>query len=70
MSLIRLCTTHWRNIIRSLLAGNGGTELIFNLVKHLAPKRALLLISGFAEYRQDLEVAGCKIRDYCLFYAL
>lgn len=49
-----------------VLAGNGETELIFNLVKYLAPKQALLLIPGFAEYRRALEAVGCDIREYCL----
>lgn len=49
-----------------VLAGNGETELIFNLVKYLALKRALLLTPGFAEYRRALEAAGCEICDYRL----
>ncbi|MCS3432133.1 threonine-phosphate decarboxylase [Klebsiella sp. BIGb0407] len=49
-----------------ILAGNGETELIFNLVKYLVPRRALLLTPGFAEYRRALEAIGCDIRDYRL----
>ncbi|MBS0848629.1 threonine-phosphate decarboxylase CobD [Citrobacter sp. JGM124] len=49
-----------------VLAGNGETELIFNLVKQLAPKRALLLTPGFAEYRRALDAVMCEIREYSL----
>ncbi|WBM69605.1 threonine-phosphate decarboxylase CobD [Buttiauxella sp. WJP83] len=49
-----------------VLAGNGETELIFNLVQHLAPRRALLLTPGFAEYRRALTRAGCEITDFHL----
>lgn len=49
-----------------IVAGNGETELIFNLVQYLAPKRALLLTPGFAEYRRALVRAGCEIVDFAL----
>lgn len=49
-----------------VVAGNGETELIFNLVQHLAPKRALLLTPGFAEYRRALRRVGCEIVDFAL----
>ncbi|MGB7801062.1 threonine-phosphate decarboxylase CobD [Buttiauxella sp.] len=49
-----------------VLAGNGETELIFNLVQQLAPRKALLLTPGFAEYRRALTRAGCEITDFPL----
>jgi threonine-phosphate decarboxylase len=49
-----------------VLAGNGETELIFNLVNWLKPRRALLLTPGFAEYRRALTGVGCQIEDYRL----
>jgi threonine-phosphate decarboxylase len=49
-----------------VLAGNGETELIFNLVQFLAPAKALLLTPGFAEYRRALTRAGCEIIDFPL----
>ena len=49
-----------------VLAGNGETELIFNLLRQLLPRRALLLTPGFAEYRRALGAIGCEIREYQL----
>ncbi|VYT75521.1 threonine-phosphate decarboxylase [Metakosakonia massiliensis] len=49
-----------------LLAGNGETESIFALVNALAPRRAMLVTPGFAEYRRALSLAGCDIVDYAL----
>ncbi|MEZ2576256.1 threonine-phosphate decarboxylase CobD [Buttiauxella ferragutiae] len=49
-----------------VLAGNGETELIFNLVQQLAPQKALLLTPGFAEYRRALTRIGCEITDFHL----
>jgi len=51
---------------RWLMAGNGETELIFQLLAHLAPRHALLLTPGFAEYRRVLSRVGCRISDYPL----
>lgn len=49
-----------------VLAGNGETELIFNLVQQLSPRTALLLTPGFAEYRRALTRVGCEIVDFQL----
>ncbi|SKC23133.1 L-threonine O-3-phosphate decarboxylase [Kosakonia radicincitans] len=49
-----------------LLAGNGETEVIFALVNALAPRRAMLITPGFAEYRRALRLAGCYIVDFPL----
>ncbi|WP_318358394.1 threonine-phosphate decarboxylase CobD [Enterobacter sp.] len=49
-----------------VLAGNGETEAIFTLVHGLAPRRALLVTPGFAEYRRALTLVGCEIRDFAL----
>jgi len=48
------------------IAGNGETELIYALVRTLAPRRAMLLVPGFAEYRRALQQQGCHIIDYAL----
>ncbi|WP_097504576.1 threonine-phosphate decarboxylase CobD [Escherichia coli] len=48
------------------IAGNGETELIYGLVRRLAPRRAMLLVPGFAEYRRALQQQGCEIIDYVL----
>ncbi|KMJ44045.1 threonine-phosphate decarboxylase [Xenorhabdus khoisanae] len=50
----------------SVIAGNGATELIYAVVRYLNPKRALLLIPGFAEYRRALQQIGAEIIDYPL----
>ncbi|MDX7997766.1 threonine-phosphate decarboxylase [Xenorhabdus sp. Reich] len=50
----------------SVMAGNGATELIYSMVRYLRPKRALLLIPGFAEYRRALQQVGAEIIDYPL----
>ena len=49
-----------------ILAGNGATELIFALTRHLKPRRALLPVPGFAEYRRALQREGCAIIDFPL----
>lgn len=49
-----------------LMAGNGETELIFALVNYLAPRRGMVVIPGFAEYRRALSLAGCQVEDYSL----
>ncbi|MBI6550039.1 threonine-phosphate decarboxylase CobD [Xenorhabdus lircayensis] len=50
----------------SVMAGNGATELIYAVARYLKPKRALLLIPGFAEYRRALQQVGAEIIDYPL----
>jgi len=54
------CPPEW------ILAGNGATELIFSLVRYLKPKKALLPVPGFAEYRRALQREDCEIVDYPL----
>ncbi|MEX0444810.1 threonine-phosphate decarboxylase CobD [Xenorhabdus sp. SGI246] len=49
-----------------VIAGNGATELIYAVVRYLNPKRALLLIPGFAEYQRALQQIGTEIIDYLL----
>lgn len=49
-----------------VIAGNGATELIYGLVRALSPRRAMLLVPGFAEYRRALQQHGCQIIEYHL----
>lgn len=49
-----------------IIAGNGATELIFALSRFLQPKKALLPVPGFAEYRRALEREGCDIQNFYL----
>ena len=45
-----------------ILCSNGAADLIYQLVRTLQPKQALLLAPGFAEYEQALLQADCEIR--------
>ena len=47
-----------------VLCGNGAAELIFSLCAALGPKRALLPVPSFSEYRTALEAAGCGTEFY------
>lgn len=47
-----------------VLCGNGAAELIFSLCAALGPKRALLPVPSFSEYRTALEAAGCETEFY------
>ncbi|XTZ37292.1 threonine-phosphate decarboxylase CobD [Salmonella enterica] len=49
-----------------IVAGNGETEAIFALVNALAPRKAMVITPGFAEYRRALVQAGCEIVDFRL----
>ena len=49
-----------------VLAGNGETEAIFTLVNALAPRNAMLVTPGFAEYRRALTQSGCQITIFAL----
>lgn len=49
-----------------MIFGNGAAELIFLLVQAERPKKALLTMPSFAEYRRALETVGCKIVGYPL----
>ncbi|OWO83009.1 threonine-phosphate decarboxylase [Photorhabdus luminescens] len=50
----------------NLMAGNGATELIYAVVNYLKPRRAMLLIPGFAEYRRALQRVDCRIDEYVM----
>ena len=49
-----------------ILCGNGAAELIFSLCQGLKPKKALLPVPSFSEYRAALESVGCKTVYYYL----
>ena len=46
--------------IDQILCSNGAADLIYQLVRILKPKRALLFAPGFAEYEQALALCGCN----------
>lgn len=66
LALHQALAAHHHLPLSWLMAGNGETELIFQLLAHLAPRHALLLTPGFAEYRRALTRVGCRITDYPL----
>jgi len=48
----------------NIVCGNGATELIYNIVRALQPKRALLFAPTFSEYERALSRAECHITVY------
>lgn len=54
------CPASW------ILAGNGATELIYDLAFLLRGKTVLLPTPGFAEYRLALKGMDCRVEDYQL----
>ena len=57
---------HHRLLAAHILAGNGETESIFTLVHGLKPRRAMIVIPGFAEYRRALQTVDCEVVEYAL----
>ena len=43
-----------------ILAGNGATDLIFFWLRVVRPRRVLLFVPAFSEYRKALRSAGCE----------
>jgi len=44
-----------------IFCGNGAVDVIFSLAQAVRPRRALLPVPSFHEYRQALDAAGCEI---------
>ncbi len=68
-SSINSCIRRWLPTISAggaFLAGNGETESIFTLVHGLKPRRAMIVIPGFAEYRRALQTVDCEVVEYAL----
>lgn len=55
--LLRFHNIPFKNII----AGNGSTEFIYLIPQVFKPKKALIIEPCFSEYRNSLEIYGCKI---------
>lgn len=64
--LHQVLAAHHQVPVSWVLAGNGETEAIFALVNALAPRNAMLVTPGFAEYRRALSLAGCDITEFAL----
>jgi len=50
----------------SILFGNGATQLLHLIPRHLKPRKALLAQPAFSEYSAALRCAGCRIGEYRL----
>ncbi len=46
---------------KAVFCGNGAADVIFSLTQAVRPKRALLPVPSFFEYRQALEAVDCEI---------
>lgn len=49
-----------------VLSGNGSTELIYLIPRAFKPKRALIVVPTFSEYKNALELVGCKTNTFLL----
>lgn len=56
------CSVNMEHVV----VGNGSTELISLLIKHIHPKKALLLGPTYSEYERELELCGGKMEYYYL----
>lgn len=50
----------------NILLGNGAAEIIFNIVRGVKPKKALVLAPTFSEYEEALKSIGCSIEHFYL----
>ncbi len=64
--LIRRLAGHHRVKEERIVCGNGAADLIYRLVFHKRPRRALLLAPTFSEYERALRAVGCQIRYWNL----
>ncbi|MBI5892076.1 MAG: threonine-phosphate decarboxylase [Deltaproteobacteria bacterium] len=53
--------------IENILAGNGSTEFIYLIPQIFKPKKTLIIEPAFSEYRNSLEICGCKVETYPLW---
>ena len=49
-----------------VLCGSGAADLIFRLGPALRPRRVLVTAPTFSEYRQSMELSGCRVEEYVL----
>ena len=50
----------------NILLGNGAAEVIFNIVRGLKPKKALVMAPTFSEYEEALKSVECSIEHFYL----
>jgi threonine-phosphate decarboxylase len=59
--------SEYENIEESgILIGNGGAEVIFNIVRALQPRKALLFAPTFSEYLSALNAVGAEVKYHML----
>ena len=51
---------------QNIILGNGAAEAIFNIVRALKPKKALLPAPTFSEYEEALRSVGAEVEYYYL----
>lgn len=49
-----------------IVLGNGAAEVIFNIVRGIKPKNALIIAPTFSEYEDALKSLECKVNHYIL----
>lgn len=50
--------------INDLILGNGAAEVLFNVVRALNPKRVLIPIPTFSEYKEAVETINAEVKFY------
>lgn len=52
--------------LNKIVLGNGAAEVIFNIVRGIKPKNALIIAPTFSEYEDALNSLACKVNHYIL----
>lgn len=52
--------------LENIVLGNGAAEVIFNIVRGIKPKEALIIAPTFSEYEDALNSINCKVNYYLL----
>lgn len=64
--LYQSISEHARHPEENIIVGNGATELIYEWVQAIKPKKALLVEPSFGEYRRALAQTSCDISNHLL----
>ncbi|HBI7114148.1 TPA: aminotransferase class I/II-fold pyridoxal phosphate-dependent enzyme, partial [Clostridium perfringens] len=52
--------------LENIVLGNGAAEVIFNIVRGIKPKKALIVSPTFSEYEDALNSVECEVNHYIL----
>lgn len=52
--------------LENIVLGNGAAEVIFNVVRGIKPKKALIVAPTFSEYEDALNSVECEVNHYVL----